>query len=94
MTIQTAPGGVTHEAWRDFRDQGPLRKWRKAEGLSLKFVSSEVLNVSMTMIQLYERGVHPVPENKYPALADAMGVSEATVRRRFSAWSKLDPRGA
>lgn len=53
------------KAFRTWREECPLRKWRKSHEPPITIVdAASMLGVSMTLIQLWEKGVHyPSPEN-------------------------------
>ena len=91
MTTQTAPPGIPHEVWRAWWIDNPIHVWRKREGVKMMEVAL-VADCSMTQLQLYEHGIHPVPEDKVARLAPAMGISATGLARKFTTWRANDPR--
>ena len=55
--------GVDRRAFKRWMNDCPLRHWRDENDVTIMHAAS-VLGVSMTLIQLWERGVHlPNPDN-------------------------------
>lgn len=80
----TAPIKVDQETWHE---KNPLRKWRHKNKMSIMATASQ-LRVSMTIVQLWENGVHvPSPENmdKIKVLVGP------TVERNWKTWIKARP---
>jgi hypothetical protein len=44
------------------------------------------------MVQLYESGIHPFPDDKIELAAPHMGIQAKTLRRKLRTWEKADPR--
>lgn len=56
-------GSESTTSFSEWMERNPLRSWRKASGTSIMEAASR-LGVSMTTIQLWERGVNvPTDEN-------------------------------
>jgi DNA-binding transcriptional regulator YiaG len=71
-------------AWHE---KNPLRKWRRENDMPIMATASQ-LRVSMTIVQLWENGVHvPSPEN----MAKIVGLIGPTAERRWKTWLKARP---
>jgi len=70
-----------------WHEKNPLRKWRHKQGMSIMATASQ-LRVSMTIVQLWENGVHvPSPEN----MAKIAALVGPTVERNWKSWIKARP---
>lgn len=87
-TVTTATAKSQVDQWKE---SGPVRRWRTTNGLSLNDVAG-LLGVSKSSVQSYESGaVHP---NRYrlEELAPLMGYkSGAALDRAWAVWWKERP---
>jgi transcriptional regulator with XRE-family HTH domain len=93
VTKQSAPDGIDHLTWRAWWTRHPFRKWRNDNGVSLAAAAKE-LEVSVTMLQLYEHGTHPIPGERVELAASMMEVPADSLARRLNDHDKRDPRRA
>ncbi len=74
----------------EWREENPLRKWRKAVGASGGTVSS-LCNVSRNSVTNWEKGhCNPAPEQMV-ALAHTMKITQIELESRWSSWMRAKP---
>lgn len=91
MMTTPAPKRKTKvEKVKEWKEEGPFRKWRNSQHLSMRQAGS-YLGVSLFTIQAWEDGnAIPTPEN----MGMLIGVTEdVELRNKWSAWWKEGPEG-
>lgn len=78
---------TTKDDFQVWVDQNPLRVWRAETGWSIMRTAT-TLGVSMTIIQLWEKGVHVPSEDNLARLQRLMGDSAI---RDWSNWYSSKP---
>lgn len=82
------PGVTVTEADRDERqawvDENPLRAWRHAQPKRVSILeAAERIGVGMSMVQMYERGVHKPGQKSADRLAKLLGDDWS---KRWDVW--------
>lgn len=78
---------TSYDAWVE---SNPLRTWRKAHDWSIMRLASQ-LRVSMTIIQLWEKGVHLPSDANIAAIERLCGAE--TVARWAAWWNERPDEG-
>lgn len=80
------------EAQKAWVDRNPIRAWRFAQDPRLTILeAAELLGVGMSMIQMYERGVHKPGARSAEACATYLGEDWSA---RWDRWLKSRPKPA
>ena len=72
----------------EWREENPLRKWRREQSHSQAAVASE-LEVTPQTITNWESGAYPPSTTAYAKLAELTGITN--VQMRWNAWSERRP---
>lgn len=72
--MATAPPGIDRKTWNQWIDQCPIRRYRQDQDPPMSvMMAATFFGVSMTLIQLWERGVHVPSEQNMRKLVDVLG---------------------
>lgn len=75
--------------FKEWVDRNPLRTWRHAQDPKLSILeSAERLGVGMSMVQMYERGVHKPGAKSADRFAEYLGADWSD---RWDAWLAARP---
>lgn len=85
-TVVTAE---SRSARKDWIDRNPLRAWRLAHDPKISILeAAERVGVGMSMIQMYERGVHKPGASKDDTLTKLLGADWSS---RWDKWLASKP---
>lgn len=73
--------------WETWWNANPLRAWRKANGVAIMDAASS-MGVSMTIVQLWEKGVHIPSDANFDRIDALVGRSTA---KKWSDWYNAKP---
>lgn len=79
---------MANDRFREWVDRNPLRAWRRKNGVAIMDAASQ-MGVSMTIIQLWEKGVHVPSADNFDRLEALVG---STVARDWSKWFNAKPQ--
>ena len=78
------------KARKEWVDRNPLRAWRHSQDPRMSILeTAELVGVGMSMIQMYEKGVHKPGKSKDEALTRLLGKDWS---KRWDAWLESRPR--
>lgn len=74
--------------WKDWIEDNPLRTFRKEREITVMEAATR-LHISLSMIQMWERGVHfPSPENMAKIVAFT---EDPEIEQRWVTWKNSQP---
>lgn len=89
-----ASGVITNpKAYEDWTQSNPLRKWMRDNHVSIMDAAAR-MEVSISIIQLWSKGVHVPDEESMIKISALMDVDPKTVRRLWRVWMSKRPGAA
>lgn len=80
---------ASRAARKDWVDQNPIRAWRLSHTPKLSILeAAERIGVGMSMVQMYERGVHKPGPDRNDALTELLGKDWS---KRWDKWIATKP---
>lgn len=80
---------ASRAARKDWIDQNPIRAWRLAHTPPLTILeAASRIGVGMSMVQMYERGVHKPGPDRDAALTELLGRDWS---KRWDKWAAAQP---